>query len=263
MESSWLGLTCTLAFYRYKDTRKALYAVFKSPLQYSTTDVSRKYGVNTDSKRLTSDEGQHGTEDAVINPHTKSCTSEVPPKGDAACHSGTNRNGSKRHEKLSTIAPSQSPSISKEHNTTVSMENKEKNSTLHMTTVTPSATTYGLPIKVTALEMLQLKKTREPSKQETWFAVTSAKGATAKLETTASHEPVYTPLLWNSTSQEPVERTRDTDPHTKRGLKRYIALYNIIGESTRLLTPSPLHHKWPLFSKSSSPRHCVWYHLTD
>lgn len=293
----------------------------------------------------------------MINSHTKSpkrehaCTSKEPPRGDTLYHRGTNRKGCKRHQKLSTVAPSQIPLLSRAHDTTVSMEtsllhasktflsNKkragkkkstrkglssykrskvppkgttkpypqttsttqkpalqlhlptaftsltksyekvptqsrccgfrmplrgdafhphcksclERNMPFHMTTVTPSATTYGRPIEVTALEMLRLKKTMEPSKQGTWFADTSARRATTKLKTTASiHNPIYSRLLWNSTSQEPLERTRDTSAHAKRGLKRYIALLNMTGECLQLLTPSPLCHKWPLFSKSSS-----------
>lgn len=351
------------AFYRCKVAKVAPYAVFKSPLPYNTTEVTSKYGDNTDSNRLTSGEGQHETEGAVINPHTTSpksehkCTSKDPPRGDTIYHRRTNRKGCKRHRKLSTVAPSEIPSISRAHNTTASMEtsllhasktllsNKkragkkksttkglsayqrsqvppqgttksypqttsttrkpaleqhlptaiaavtkttksyenvpqqshccgfrvplrgdtfqphckgclEQNMTVHMTTVTPSTTTYGLPIKVTALEML--KKTTEPPKQDTWSAVTSATPATTKLNSAASnHKQTDSSLRWNNTSQEPMGRTKAPNTHAQGGLELYIALRNMTGECMQLLTPSPLQHKRPPFSKSLSHQ-SVW-----
>ncbi|XP_051279427.1 group 3 secretory phospholipase A2-like [Dicentrarchus labrax] len=105
----------------------------------------------------------------------------------------------------------------------------------NMTTVTPSITTSGLPIKVTSLDTLKLKKTKKkPSKQDTlkplWSTTTSAAPATRRLKTAAAIQKVGKPqkqshLLRNNTSQEPMGRTKATNTHTDRGLKPNVALH--------------------------------------
>lgn len=352
-----LVLTCIFTLYRCKVAKEAPYAVFKSPLSYNTSDVTSRYGDNTDSDKLTSSEGQHVTKSPAISPHRNSnksehrCSTRDPPRGDTFYRRRTKGKGCKRHRKMHTVAPSQMPPISRAHSTTASMKtgflNASKSNTMmsnkkrvgkkkstrkglsayptqrsqvppqgttnsypqttptahsspsltqktalqlhsptaitavtkttksrrkalkqsrccgfrmplrgdtfqphckcdrktasRMTTVTPSTTTCGSPIKVTTFETLRLKKTAETPRQDIlkrlWRTATSATPVTAKLKTAASNQKDGKPqkqmdshLLRDNTSQEPVDRTQAPNAHAERGLKRNIALHNMTGE---------------------------------
>ncbi|XP_044053183.1 group 3 secretory phospholipase A2-like isoform X2 [Siniperca chuatsi] len=274
MVMHWGG-TCKVA-------KEVPYAVFKSPLPYNTSDITSKYGNNTDSNILTSTEGPV-PESPAINPHIKSpnsehrCSSGDPPRGDTFYRRSTKGKGCKKHRKLCTVAPSQIPPISRAHTTTPSMKkaflNASKSSALmsnkkrvgkkkstrkclsayptqrsevppqvttpsyppttsttllrddafrphckscleqrknsHKATVTSSTTTLGLPIKVTTLETLRLKKTTETPKRDSlktlWSTATSAMLVTTKLKTATSlHEngkplkQMDSHLLWDN-----------------------------------------------------------------
>lgn len=124
----------------------------------------------------------------------------------------------------------------------------EQNMTSNMTTVTPSTTTYGLPIKVATSRSLMLKKTTETPKQDTlkrlWSTATSAISVTTKLKKAASihngklQKHMKTPLLQNNTSHNTSQDPVGT--HAERGLKQNTALHNLTGECMQLLDPSPL-----------------------
>ncbi|XP_037632557.1 group 3 secretory phospholipase A2-like isoform X1 [Sebastes umbrosus] len=112
----------------------------------------------------------------------------------------------------------------------------EEKATPRVTTVTPSTTTYGLAIKVTTAGTLRLKKTTETPKQDTLKRLwsTTATPVTTKLMSAASiHEDdkpqkqMYSPLLQNNTSQEPMGGTTAQSTHAERGLKQNIALHNM------------------------------------
>lgn len=111
---------------RCKRAKEAPYAIFKSPLPYITSNVTRQYG---DSNKLTSSEGKHVTESPVIrDPNGKSpkserrCSSRDPPRGDTFYRRRKKGKGCKRHRKRYKVAPSQMPPVSRAHTTAPSME---------------------------------------------------------------------------------------------------------------------------------------------
>ena len=115
--------------YRCKKASKAPYAVFKNPLPYNSTNASSKYEDNTnDSNKLDRTEGQNGTESPAVGQYTKSpksehnCGSEDPPRGDSLKGRMRKGKGCRRHRKLSTVAPSQIPSVSRAHKTSPSVD---------------------------------------------------------------------------------------------------------------------------------------------
>ncbi|XP_028435008.1 group 3 secretory phospholipase A2-like [Perca flavescens] len=85
-QMSWWG-TC-------KVTKKALYAVFKKPLRYSSSDVTSKHGNNAESNALTSSKRQR----FIVNPHRTLPKSEHrcfrdSPRGDTASLRRTKEKG--------------------------------------------------------------------------------------------------------------------------------------------------------------------------
>lgn len=122
-------LTCMFTVYRCKKASEAPYAVFKNPLPYNSTNASSKYEDDSnDSNTLDRTEGQNVTESPAIGQHTKSpksehnCSSKDPPRGDTLKGRRRKGKGCKRHRKLSRVAPSQMPSISRAHKITPSMD---------------------------------------------------------------------------------------------------------------------------------------------
>ncbi|XP_060893756.1 group 3 secretory phospholipase A2-like isoform X1 [Labrus mixtus] len=106
-EMYWWGM-CKVA-------NVAPYAFFKSPVPFNTSDLTSQYGDNTDSTKITGTGGWQVTERPVIS--TKSpksdhrCSSRDPPRGDTFHRRRKKGKGCKRHQKLSTVAPSQRPSV--------------------------------------------------------------------------------------------------------------------------------------------------------
>uniref|UniRef100_A0A8C2Z2N0 phospholipase A2 n=1 Tax=Cyclopterus lumpus TaxID=8103 RepID=A0A8C2Z2N0_CYCLU len=117
-EMNWWG-TC-------KVTKKAPYAVFKSPLPFSA--VTSNNGDNTDSNMVARSKGKHVTESFVINPHKKSpkgerrCNSRDRLKGDTFYLRRTEGKGCKKHRKLNTTTPSQLPPMSIVYTTSPSIK---------------------------------------------------------------------------------------------------------------------------------------------
>ncbi|GLD66785.1 group 3 secretory phospholipase A2-like protein [Lates japonicus] len=111
-----------------KVSKEAPYAIFQTPLPYTTSNVTSKYGDNTDSNKLTSSEGHHVTERPAISPLRKSPKSERrcgfrdPPRGDTFFRKRMKGKRCKTHKKLSTVAPSLMPLVSRAHSTTPPMK---------------------------------------------------------------------------------------------------------------------------------------------
>ncbi|KAM4578115.1 uncharacterized protein V3H82_007628 isoform 1-T1 [Fundulus diaphanus] len=100
-----------------KKAGEAPYAIFKSPLPYNSSDVAGKH-VHSDSKNLTSSEGQHFSKRPVSKSQrtsTKSkhrCGLGDPPRGDTFHHKKTKGRGCKRHKELSEEGPLQTAKTS-------------------------------------------------------------------------------------------------------------------------------------------------------
>ncbi|XP_029296353.1 group 3 secretory phospholipase A2-like isoform X2 [Cottoperca gobio] len=114
----------------------------------------------------------------------------------------------------------------------------EQKTISHKTTVTPSTTTYGLPLKVTTDRTLRLKKTTERPGQDSskrlWSTTTSTTAVTTKLKIAASvhkdgkpQKQMDSPLLQKHTSQEPMGSTRSQNRNAERSLKLNIAFHNV------------------------------------
>ncbi|XP_076586675.1 uncharacterized protein LOC143320703 [Chaetodon auriga] len=113
----------------------------------------------------------------------------------------------------------------------------EQKTTSHMTTVTPSTAAYGLPIRVTSLE---IKQSTETPKRDAWSKATSAAPPTAEPKTAASihkdgkrQKQMFSYLPWNNTSQKAIGRTKAPNTHAERGLKLNIALHNMTDNQLR------------------------------
>ncbi|XP_031705215.1 uncharacterized protein LOC116384546 isoform X2 [Anarrhichthys ocellatus] len=114
----------------------------------------------------------------------------------------------------------------------------EQNTTSSVTTVTPSTTTYGIPIEVATDRTLRLTQTTETPKQDTLKRLWSTASATAVITkpeiATSIHEegkpqkPMDSTLQQNNTRQEAMgHSTIAQSTHAGRRLKHNIALDNV------------------------------------
>lgn len=112
-----------MCFNRCKVPKDAPYVVFKSPVPYNSTEIKSR---SEDGNRSTSGEKQPVTKGAVITPHTTSpkheytCTSKDPPTGDSSVRRRNDTKGCKIHRNVTGVTGI--PSVSRSHNTTISLE---------------------------------------------------------------------------------------------------------------------------------------------
>lgn len=196
---------CMFTLHRCKVAKDAPYAVFQSPLPFNSTVD------NADSDKSTSSEGQHVTKGPVIIQHTKSpkskhsCSSKDPTREDTFYHRRKKEKKCKIHWKLHKVTPSQTPSISRTHTSTPSMETSplpaSKSSTNRKIAGRKKSTGKGLlaystkrshvPSQVTTISYPLATSTTQgtPSvTQEPSLQLHSPTAITAVRETTKSHK---------------------------------------------------------------------------
>lgn len=244
--------------YRCKVAKETLYAVFKSPLPYNATYVTRQYGNNTNGKRLTSGQEQPVTESNTINSHMSPTpptehSFKDPPRGDTTVsYSISTPYITTPYYNKTTYRTQKQPFVSQLTTNTAVTKNYqevttslggntfqpqsksflEPNETFHITT-TPSSSTNGLSVNVTERELVN--NVMEP--EDSWSTATTATPATTKVIRKKNHSQG---LLWN-VSQDA------NDTHALKDLKLNIALKNITGECLQ-----PSQYKKHLYSGSLS-----------